>query len=102
MIVISVVVIAVVSASYAFIPKFRTGVQRLGGDVSDMLSTGQGRRSRPAAPALPNIGDYNPGGNRFRLPGSPDSGCASGVVCLPASSSPLGTPVNVCRPGDNC
>lgn len=101
--VISVVVIAMAAASYAFVPTFRTGVRRLGADVSDMLATGQGGRRRSATPPR-NLGDYAPRpGGPFRLPNaSPDSGCASGMVCLPESSSPLGAPVSVCRPGDRC
>lgn len=97
--VISVIVISVAAASYTFVPTFRTGVNRLGTDVRRMLSTGQRGRARPAAPAAPT--GPLPGGS-FRLPGSPDAGCAAGVVCLPEARSPLGTPVDVCRPGDRC
>lgn len=97
MLVVSVVVVAIVLAGYGFVPKFRTGVQRVGVDVKRMLSTGQRGRGGPGGGGLPN-------GGPFRLPAGPaNSGCASGVVCLPSQpSSPLGTPVNVCRPGDNC
>lgn len=97
MLVLSVVVVAIVLAGYGFVPKFRTGVQRVGIDVKRMLSTGQrGRGGR---------GGSLPSNSPFRLPAGPaNSGCASGVVCLPSapSSGPLGAPVNVCRPGNNC
>jgi hypothetical protein len=95
MLVVSVVVLAVVLAGYGFVPEFRSGVQRVGDDVRTMLSTGQRGRG-------------NGGGgltdSPLRLPAGPaNSGCASGVVCLPSGpSGSLGTPVNVCRPGDNC
>ena len=40
MLVISVVVVAVVAASYVFIDPFRQGVQQLANDVSTILDTG--------------------------------------------------------------
>lgn len=91
MLVISVVVLTVVLAGYRFVPMFRSGVERLGGDVERMLSTGQRGRNAPGAPGAP-LGFPSGPGNR---------GCASGLVCNPRSpSGPLGAPV--CRPGDNC
>lgn len=44
MMVISVVVIAVVGAAYAFLPTFETGVNELGYDVSSILSNQGSRR----------------------------------------------------------
>lgn len=41
MLIISVVVIAVVAAAYKFVPLFQEGVEKLGSDVKDILSTGQ-------------------------------------------------------------
>jgi hypothetical protein len=41
MLIISVVVIAVVAAAYKFVPLFQQGVEKLGADVKDILSTGQ-------------------------------------------------------------
>ena len=96
MLVVSVVVLAVVLAGYGFVPKFRTGVNRVGADVERMLSTGQ--RARRAAP----------GGNStapgFRLPSGPrNAGCAGSTACNPTPrTAPLGQPVDVCRRGDNC
>lgn len=43
MLIISVVVIAVVAAAYKFVPLFQEGVEQLGQDVKEILSTGQGR-----------------------------------------------------------
>jgi hypothetical protein len=43
MLIISVVVIAVVAAAYNFVPLFQEGVEDLGQDVKQMLSTGGGR-----------------------------------------------------------
>lgn len=43
MLIISVVVIAVVAAAYKFVPLFQAGVEDLGNDVKEMLSTGGGR-----------------------------------------------------------
>ena len=40
MLVISVVVIAIVAAAYAFVPTFSTGVDALGADVHRILRTG--------------------------------------------------------------
>jgi hypothetical protein len=88
MLVVSVVVVAVVLAGYSFVPGFRSGVERLGGDVKTMLSTGQRGRNSNGLPG--------------RISGPANSGCASGMVCLPAENGTLGTPVNVCRPGGNC
>ena len=44
MMVVSVVVIAVVGAAYAFVPTFQTGVNELGYDVSAILSNGGSAR----------------------------------------------------------
>jgi uncharacterized protein (UPF0333 family) len=44
MMVVSVVVIAVVGAAYAFVPTFETGVNELGYDVSAILSNSGSRR----------------------------------------------------------
>lgn len=44
MMVVSVVVIAVVGAAFAFIPTFQTGVNELGYDVSAILSKGGSAR----------------------------------------------------------
>jgi len=38
--VISVIVVSVVGGSYAFVPQFKQGVNHLGGNVKDVLSTG--------------------------------------------------------------
>lgn len=43
MLIISVVVIAVVAAAYKFVPLFQEGVEDLGNDVKEILSTGEGR-----------------------------------------------------------
>ena len=51
MLIISVVVIAVVAAAYEFVPLFKEGVQDLGSDVKQMLSTGRGNRGGGAAPS---------------------------------------------------
>lgn len=40
MLVISVIVVSVVGSSYAFVPRFQQGVNHLGGNVRDILSTG--------------------------------------------------------------
>ena len=90
MLVVSVVVLAVVSSAYAFVPTFRTGVERVGADVRQMLATGQiGRAGAPgsgASPAMPL--------NR---------GCGSGMVCNPPRSDPFGLDrPSVCRLGDRC
>lgn len=42
MLIISVVVIAVVGAAYAFVPAFQQGVAQLGADVADILDNGCG------------------------------------------------------------
>lgn len=44
MMVVSVVVIAVVGAAYAFVPTFQTGVNELGFDVSHILAKGGSAR----------------------------------------------------------
>lgn len=41
MLIISVVVIAVVAAAYKFVPLFSQGVDKLGQDVKQILSTGE-------------------------------------------------------------
>lgn len=92
MLVVSVLVIAAVAASYGFIPRFRTGVHRLGSDVHQMLSTGEpGRPGAATKPTRSNRGfDY---------------GCGSGIVCNPAPAGSLGAPPelpNACRVGENC
>ena len=100
MLVVSVVVLTIILTGYAFVPKFRTGVNRVGADVERMLSTGQ--RMRRVAPA-PAPAPFTLPGN-FRLPRGPrNAGCASSTACgNPEPRGPLGAPLNVCRPGDNC
>ena len=41
MLLISVIVIAIVAAGYAFVPKLQKGVEELGGDVSRILGDGK-------------------------------------------------------------
>lgn len=72
MLVISVVVVAVVGASYAFVPTFATGVEALGDDVARILGTGSTGLSDSTAGA-PTRTDSHPG---FADPTT----AASGVV----------------------
>ncbi|HVO31757.1 MAG TPA: hypothetical protein VMV18_13515 [bacterium] len=77
MAVVSVVVIAVVSAAWTFAPSFRDGVQSLASDVSSILDTGE-----IGGVGLPRSGSAN-AGDAVSPAGSPEGGL----------SAPLGAPV---------
>ena len=80
MLVVSVVVIATVGASYAFVPKFRTGVRDLARDAKHMLATGDlGRTSGPPKPA----------------------DCGAGSACG-RPRDPFGLPSGRCGSSDRC
>ena len=77
MLMISVVVVALVSASYTFAPTFKTGVEGLGADVARILRTGKvgdaaGRQFKGvASPGLDNYAPYNrPDPNRAMFVGT--------------------------------
>ena len=99
MLVISVAVLAIVLGSYGFVPEFRAGVNKVGSDVEQMLSTGQRTRRAPPTTGSPSVFPPN-----YRLPNGPrNAGCASGTACNPLPpAGTLGSPMNVCRRGDNC
>lgn len=78
MLLISVVVVAVVAAAYAFVPRFREGTEALGGRVKQALSTGN--------LADLGVGGGNGGGKPDRLTSRPrfddmgDSGVTGGEI----------------------
>ena len=62
MLVISVVVIAAVSAAWTFVPAFQDGVRDLGGDVQRMLGTGAAARAGAGGGGDPSAGGCETGG----------------------------------------
>lgn len=83
MLVIAVIVIAVVAASYTFVPQFRAGVESLAQDVNQALSTGE----------IAGLGGFNRDGAGIQAnPSIP----GDGTVVL---QSPSG-PTTVGMPGD--
>lgn len=72
MAVISVVVVAVVSAAWAFIPSFKAGVSDLSRDVSQMLGTGAAGRAGPSGDSL--AGSCETGGCGDNPPVRSDNG----------------------------
>ena len=68
MMVISVVVVAVVGSSYAFIPRFQQGVNKLGYDIKETLATGsfqgQGRVNATVHDAATNTDTLIEGGEQ--------------------------------------
>lgn len=101
MLVISVIVIAVVGAAYAFVPQFEEGVNELGRDVSQVLATGDiggighGGTSANASGSPPFSG---PGTSETRVPGTApgnnkNNGFANGSTSGLAGRADLGEPM---------
>ena len=83
MILVSVVVIAILSAAYTFVPSFESGVQSLGADVQSILDVGTvgglglsrgGASPAPMGPAAPRGGSNSmeDAGRMGHLPKSND------------------------------
>lgn len=97
MIVISVLAVAVVAASYTFVPTFRDGVQGLASDTQSILASGEigsvtpGRGGNGAGPA----GGFDPSGMGAApsTMSSGDSGSNVGSIPRDTDNDPRRPPV---------
>lgn len=69
MMVVSVIVIALVGASYAFVPTFQTGVEELGSDVSAILRD-HGSARRGFGVASSTLSEHGGGATRSQAEGA--------------------------------